>query len=114
LEELQKAAVEEMGDLPAGWTDSPMDKAAHDYYNHLLSILAEEEGRRPMNERPTPSGNGKPPELHTIIKHPVQFKDGSRIRIVVEALKGHGFDQATGAYYDMLLPVLDEIEFPDD
>ena len=61
-----------------------------------------------------PSANGKPPELHTLITHPVQFKDGSRIRIVVEALKGRHSDEATGAYYNMLLPVLDEIEFPGD
>jgi hypothetical protein len=39
-----------------------------------------------------PSGNGKPPELHTLITHPVQFKDGRRIRIVVEALKGGHYD----------------------
>jgi len=60
------------------------------------------------------SGNGKPPELHTLITHPVQFKDGRRISIVVEALKGRHYDQATDAYNNMLLSVLDEIEFPDD
>jgi hypothetical protein len=61
-----------------------------------------------------PSGNGKPPELLTIITHPLQFEDGSRIRIVVEALKDHNWDEATNVYYNMLLPVLNEIEFPDD
>ena len=64
-----------------------------------------------MNE---PSGNGKPPELLTIITHPLQFKDSSRIRIVVDALKGRNWDEATDVYYNMLLPVLNEIEFPDD
>jgi hypothetical protein len=61
-----------------------------------------------------PPDNGKPPELLTIITHPIQFKDGSRVRIVVEALKGRDWDEATNDYYNMLLPVLNEIEFPDD
>jgi hypothetical protein len=37
-----------------------------------------------MTDRPAPSGNGKPPELLTIITHPLQFKDGSRIRVIAE------------------------------
>ena len=32
-----------------------------------------------------PSGNGKPPELLTIITHPLQFEDGSRIHMTGEA-----------------------------
>jgi hypothetical protein len=49
-----------------------------------------------------------------IINQTIQFADGSRIKVIVEALAGRDFDQATDAYYNMLLPVLDEIEFPDD
>jgi hypothetical protein len=60
------------------------------------------------------SGNGKPPEPTTIINQVIEFADGSRIRVIVEALKGRHFDQATDAYYNMLLPVLNEMEFPDD
>ena len=67
-----------------------------------------------MTERPAPSGNGKPPEPTPIINQVIEFKDGSRIRVIVEALINPDWDEATNAYYNMLLPVLDEIEFPDD
>jgi hypothetical protein len=63
-----------------------------------------------MTDRPAPSGNGKPTELLTIITHPLQFKDGSRIRIVVEALKGHNWDEATRASYNVLFPILNDLE----
>jgi hypothetical protein len=45
-----------------------------------------------------------------IINQTIQFADGSRIKVIVEALAGRDFDQATDAYYNMLLPVLDEIQ----
>ena len=60
------------------------------------------------------SDNGKPPEPYPIIDQVIQFKDGSRIRVIVEALINPDWDDATNAYYNMLLPVLDEMEFPDD
>ena len=39
-----------------------------------------------MTEPPAPSGNGKPPEPTPIINQVIEFKDGSRIKVIVEAL----------------------------
>ena len=50
-----------------------------------------------MNE---PSGNGKPPGPTPIINQVLQFKDGSRIKVIVEALVNPAWDQATDAYYN--------------
>ena len=59
--------------------------------------------------------NSSTPELEPTITQVIHFADESLIFVIVKSPPdSDGSDEARQAYYNMLLPVLDEIEFPDD
>jgi hypothetical protein len=56
------------------------------------------------------AGNGKPPEPRPIITQVIEFVDGSRIRVIVEAWTGDDDALAKKAYFDSLVKPLEDIE----
>ena len=77
----------------------------------LQVALNEYRGGRTKTDQPEPAGNGQEPKFtFPAINQIITFKDGNSIHVIVNSWEDRDMDEATEAYYNMLAPILDELE----